>query len=109
MNVSVKLCAAALPGIMMHLSVGCASVPGRLVNSLSVVQIGGIEQAVLARGADESLPVLLWLHGGPGAAHMPLAHKYNTDLEEFFEVPVFFISGSRDMNTPVPQLDGIER
>ncbi len=74
-------------GVVMLLSTGCVSAPrDRRVNSLSHVQLGGIKQAVLERGAHEGLPILLWLHGGPGAAQMPLAHRYNTELEESFIV-----------------------
>ncbi len=87
MNISVRVCEITIPGIIMLSSIGCVShTPNLAVNSLSYVQLGGIDQAVLERGAKESLPILLWLHGGPGAAHMPLAHRFNTDLEESFIV-----------------------
>jgi pimeloyl-ACP methyl ester carboxylesterase len=56
------------------------------VAELRVMELGGVEQYVLIRGADASNPVLLWLHGGPGAAQMPLAHWLDRELEEEFVV-----------------------
>ncbi|TVR05107.1 MAG: alpha/beta hydrolase [Spirochaetaceae bacterium] len=83
---SSLLSAAALGIVALSLS-GCATrIPAREVDSLSHVRLGGLEQAVLARGESTGLPVLLWLHGGPGAAQMPLAHRYTTELEESFIV-----------------------
>lgn len=78
------------------LAAGCAStpaitdrrgmvVPGSIAE-LEPVEIGGMEQWVLIRGVDRSNPVLLWLHGGPGAAHMPVSRGWATELEEHFVV-----------------------
>ncbi len=50
------------------------------------VTIGGLEQWYIANGQSSDLPVLLWLHGGPGAAHMPVARHFNSNLEQEFIV-----------------------
>ncbi len=56
------------------------------VESLEEVELGGVEQSILIRGADRDNPVLLWLHGGPGVPAMPLAHRYDGELVEHFVV-----------------------
>ena len=73
---------------------GWKALPGRTpaisgadpIAVLEAVQIGGMTQWLLIRGQDRSAPVLLWLHGGPGAAQMPLAHATTRALERDFVV-----------------------
>lgn len=54
----------------------------RSIAALERVMLGGAEQTLLVRGRDRSKPVLLYLHGGPGFAHLPLARFYSAQLEE---------------------------
>ena len=42
-------------------------------------------QRLLVRGMDREAPVLLWLHGGPGPAQMPI-HSVTSALERDFVV-----------------------
>jgi pimeloyl-ACP methyl ester carboxylesterase len=56
------------------------------VASLERVRIGGVDQYILIRGNDASLPVLLFLHGGPGMPAMYLAHSFQRELEKEFVV-----------------------
>jgi len=56
------------------------------VASLERLRIGGVDQYVLIRGNDASLPVLLFLHGGPGMPAMYLAHAFQRELEKEFVV-----------------------
>jgi len=53
---------------------------------LQELEINGLKQWILIRGADSTNPVLLWLHGGPGSAQMPMSHYLDEELEEFFVV-----------------------
>ncbi len=50
------------------------------------VTINGIDQMVMVHTNNESNPVLLVLHGGPGYAMLPLMHKVNPQLEDEFTV-----------------------
>jgi len=48
--------------------------------------VEGAKLFLLTRGADRRLPVLLWLHGGPGGAERPLFRYYSGELENHFVV-----------------------
>jgi proline iminopeptidase len=50
------------------------------------IQLGGLAQEILVRGADARNPLLLILHGGPGFAELPLFTTYNAALEDHFLV-----------------------
>jgi hypothetical protein len=51
------------------------------------VTLGGIEQTILIRTQDTSLPVMLFLHGGLGGALIPWVDFFHTPvLEENFTV-----------------------
>jgi pimeloyl-ACP methyl ester carboxylesterase len=55
------------------------------IAELIPAEIGDTTQWLLIRGADRSAPILLWLHGGPGAAQMPI-HGLTAGLERDFVV-----------------------
>lgn len=69
------------------------------VAELTTVTLGGFEQHLLLRGQDAKLPVLLWLHGGPGAPQMPFAHAFGRELEEHFVVVHWDQRGAGKSNT----------
>jgi len=54
------------------------------IHSLESMSLGGIDQWILIRGWDQSHPVLLYLHGGPGAPLFPNARRigFKTGLEK---------------------------
>jgi proline iminopeptidase len=56
------------------------------ISEIQYLDINGIKQYVLIRGKDKNNPVLLFLHGGPGASATALLRKYNSALEEHFTV-----------------------
>ncbi len=56
------------------------------IESLERVTLGGVEQWILIRASDQSKPLLLWLHGGPGATSLPLASQHDTELVKHFVV-----------------------
>lgn len=55
------------------------------ISELEEINIGGMKQWIQIRGEDISNPVILWLHGGPSAAQMPIS-KLSQALEKDFIV-----------------------
>ena len=56
------------------------------IAEIDIVELGGFPQSVLVRGVNRSKPVLLYVHGGPGSAHLPIARHYSAELEKHFVV-----------------------
>lgn len=50
------------------------------------LNLGGVEQTVLLRGRDQTAPLLVFVHGGPGATATPFLRTYNSELENSFVV-----------------------
>ena len=64
---------------------GNAAIDRNTVDELAFVRLGAVLQAVHICGQDAQSPLLLFLHGGPGMPHMPLAHA-NSELRQCFLV-----------------------
>lgn len=59
-----------------------------------------MDQYILIRGRDEANPVLLFLHGGPGAVETPLFDKYYRGLEKHFTVALWEQRGAGKSASP---------
>lgn len=56
------------------------------VQETFTANLGGARQVVNVRGADRLNPILLFIHGGPGAVEMPIAWSFQRPWEDFFTV-----------------------
>lgn len=52
-----------------------------MINEIHKIHLGGEDQWYTVRGMSASLPILLFLHGGPGSPQTGAQHKYNRKLE----------------------------
>jgi pimeloyl-ACP methyl ester carboxylesterase len=48
--------------------------------------LGGARQIVNVRGTDRANPILIYIHGGPGAVEMPFAWTFQRPWEDFFTI-----------------------
>jgi pimeloyl-ACP methyl ester carboxylesterase len=51
-----------------------------------LISIGGLKQFIHIKGKDNTKPLLLFLHGGPGGSVMSYADKFTKKLQEHFVV-----------------------
>lgn len=58
----------------------------RAIAELSPVEINGVQQWLLIRGEDTGKPLLLYLHGGPGAGQIGIFRVHQQQLEKHFVV-----------------------
>jgi len=54
------------------------------IATLRALDVNGDKQYILVRGLNRNLPVLLFIHGGPGMPAMYLAHDFQRELEKHF-------------------------
>ena len=59
------------------------------INEQSKISLNGVPQYVSIRAHKMDAPLLLYLHGGPGDAALPLVMKFNRKLEKDFTVVVW--------------------
>jgi pimeloyl-ACP methyl ester carboxylesterase len=77
------------------------------MKSIEFIDINGIKQCISIRAANPRNPVLLYLHGGPGDAALPLVAKYNWQLENRFVVVVWEQRGAGKSYIPFSDADNI--
>jgi len=56
------------------------------VEELLAIPINGTQQWISVRGRDRRNPILLMLHGGPGAPSLPVAYTFQNPWEDYFTV-----------------------
>lgn len=90
--------------LLVLLLAGCSgnteSIPTEdAIFELTSTEIGGMQQWLLIRGENKYNPILLWLHGGPGSAQMPIHHAYTKELEKEFVIVHWDQRGAGKSNT----------
>jgi proline iminopeptidase len=74
------------------------------IASMESVQLGGIAQSIWIRGIDRSRPILILLHGGPGASESALFRHYDAEFEKHFVVVYWEQRGTgRSFHSDIPQ------
>src|SRR5687767_14404411 len=58
----------------------------KAIDTVSIIDIGGIRQYITIKGKDRLNPVLLFLHGGPGGSVLNYADRFTSKLQEKFVV-----------------------
>jgi len=56
------------------------------IDVVEPVTIGGIQQWIEIRGESMKNPIVLFIHGGPGSAFMPIARAFQGPWEKYFTV-----------------------
>jgi pimeloyl-ACP methyl ester carboxylesterase len=84
---AIAAVAAVVFGVWWFVPAGTQPIEGEhAIAELREIELGGFPQAVLLRGVDRRNPVLLYVHGGPGSAQLPVARHYSDELERHFVV-----------------------
>jgi proline iminopeptidase len=91
------------------------------IESLEAVRIGGIDQWIEVRGQNAKNPILLFIHGGPGIAFIPMSSAFQDPWEKYFTVVQWdqrgagktYESNSRElqrqtMNVPQMEQDAVD-
>ena len=74
------------------------------IEILEEIEIGGVKQWIQVRGRDRNNPILLFLHGGPGAGWLAIAHTFQDSWEEKFTVVQWEQRGAgKSYNKTIPR------
>ncbi len=77
------------------------------IKTTEYININNVRLCVSIRTMNENNPVLLYLHGGPGDAALPLVAKYNKELEHIFTLVVLEQRGAGKSYYPFSENDNI--
>lgn len=77
------------------------------VNCNEMLTLNGVPQFVALRAEEPGLPLLLYLHGGPGDAALPLVLKYNGELARHFTLAVWEQRGAGKSYYPFTSQDPV--
>jgi proline iminopeptidase len=83
------------------------------IDMIERVSIGGTDQWIEVRGESLKNPILLFIHGGPGSAFMPIARTFQDPWEKYFTVVQWdqrgagktYSSNSKDLQRSTMHID----
>ena len=78
-----------------------------MIKTIEYIEINKSKQCVSICTRKPNNPILLYLHGGPGDAAMPLVTKYNKDLEHIFTVVILEQRGAGKSYYLFSEMDNI--
>jgi pimeloyl-ACP methyl ester carboxylesterase len=78
-----------------------------MINTIENIEVNGTKLYFSIRTNADNLPILLFLHGGPGFASIPLVKKYNKNLEDLYTVVVLEQRGSGKSYYPFSETEDI--
>ena len=79
----------------------------RAIKTIEYIEINNSKQCVSICSKKFDNPILLYLHGGPGDAALPLVAKYNKDLENIFTVVILEQRGAGKSYYPFSETENI--
>ena len=84
----LSLSLIGLQAYKISLRIGTRIEAANGISSLEEIELGGLKQWIFIRGTDQNNPVLLFLHGGPGAPllGMSSSRKYDAEMIKHFTV-----------------------
>jgi len=80
----------------------------RTMSTIEYIEINNTQLCVSIRTKKTGNPILLYLHGGPGDAALPLVLKYNEQLEDIFTVVILEQRGAGKSYYPFAESDQIK-
>ena len=77
--------------VLLVVVISCISYTPKINNDNGIsefreIEIGDVLQTILIRGNDQTNPILLYLHGGPGTTELIPFRMFQSDLENYFTV-----------------------
>ena len=75
--------------------------------TIEYIEINNSKQCIAISSKKSDNPILLYLHGGPGDAAMPLVAKYNKGLEDIFTVVILEQRGAGKSYYPFSEAENI--
>jgi pimeloyl-ACP methyl ester carboxylesterase len=54
------------------------------ISEINTIELGGLKQYLIIRGADSTKPVMLFVHGGPGGPEIGMMKETNRSIEDDF-------------------------